>query len=423
MKPEHLREGFTTGTAAAAAASAAVRVLLGGGETKTVKVALPPFVHSARGWQPSAAAPLPIAVERVLLLPDKGTACASVVKDGGDDPDATHGMRIIAYASQRAFRHSPEELNDWTPPEPSHAGGPPPAVCSPIAITGFSNPVFLQSGPGIGMVTLPGLPVAVGEPAINPEPRRQIACAVCEAAQASGFHGALYILLSVPEGTERARRTLNARLGILGGISILGTRGIVRPYSHDAWTGTIEYGLSVAESLGLPMLLFSTGRRSERLGFALYPGLSPQACVQAADFAAFSLRGAARRSFARLVWACFPGKLLKLAQGLEWTHAHGAGTDMPMLAGRCRAAGGDAELVRSVEEIPTVAGAFALMAEADKRLHDQVLHGLMESATANMLGWLEEEKPGWRSERRLTMLVFSTDSEELLGSLEKGPKA
>ena len=164
----------------------------------------------------------------------------------------------------------------------------------------FSQTIVLYGGKGVGTVTLPGLPVVVGEPAINPEPRKQIAVAAHAAARAAGYNGPLHLLLSVPDGEERARRTLNGRLGIVGGISILGTRGTVRPYSHDAWKCAVAQGMDVAVALGLREILLATGRRSERLGLALHPELPPQAGIQAADYAAFSLREAARRPVAAL---------------------------------------------------------------------------------------------------------------------------
>jgi cobalt-precorrin-5B (C1)-methyltransferase len=279
---------------------------------------------------------------------------------------------------------------------------------APLVVAGCGAPVTLYGGAGIGVATLPGLPVAVGEPAINPQPRLQIAHAVSEAARTLGYTGPLHIVIAAPDGEERARHTLNARLGVIGGISILGTRGIVRPYSHEAWTGTIDEALSVAEALGITELLCSTGRRSERLGFALFPHLPPQAGVQVADFAAHALRGAARGRFRRVRWLCFPGKLLKLAQGLEWTHAKAGAADIPLLARLCRECGGTEALAEELTALPTANGVFDALAEHDAALRDRVLEHLAGMALAVMRRWLNERGPG----PALTLHVF--DARETL---------
>ncbi len=388
LRPENapLREGFTTGTAAAAAAKAATLLLSGRACPEYVEVALPPFGEKERRlcvavFPGESLAPreeggpgesMPSAMDSAASRIQELSGNASVIKDGGDDPDATHGMRITATVSLRPFQKY----------------GPPVSI---------GDGILLYGGHGIGRVTLPGLPVAVGEPAINPAPREQIARAVREAFQECGHEcgrpprRALHLLISAPEGAERARHTLNARLGIVGGISILGTQGIVRPYSHDAWRCAVEQGLEVARALGLDTVLLSTGRRSERALFGLYPDLPETAGIQAADFAAFALRGAARRHFARVVWGCFPGKLLKLAQGLEWTHAKTAPADLSLPARLCRKAGGPEPLARAMEESVTAAGALGVLRGHSPALHDAVLRGLAEMALAVMRGWMEAE--------------------------------
>ena len=375
---KQLREGFTTGTAAAAAAKAAVIGLLTGKMPERVSIALPPFVFENGVLRQDGEERLTVALFAGARDPD-GQAWAEVVKDGGDDPDATHGAILRVRA---AFAPFGAEAN-----------------------TSLSLPggVTLHTGTGVGVATLPGLPVAVGEPAVNPQPRKQIAFAVAEAAapgqgcgqtcgQACGQsrerHG-LHLLLEVPDGTLRARRTLNPRLGIQGGISILGNSGTVRPYSHDAWKATISQGVAVASALGITELVLSTGRRSERLGFGLFPHLPPQAGIQAADHAAHSLREAARESFHALHWVCFPGKLLKLAQGLEWTHARSGEADINLLAALTREQGGTEQTAGQVAAMPTAAGAFSVLGH-DAALHDAVLRRLGDMAFAGLSGWLQE---------------------------------
>jgi len=210
--------------------------------------------------------------------------------------------------------------------------------------------IIIKGGPGVGRVTLPGLPVPVGQAAVNPVPRQQITLAlqawerqrgnVPNGAQAGTQEGhtALTVFVSVPEGAQLAQKTFNPRLGIEGGISILGTQGTVRPFSHAAWKATIEQGLSVAAATGCRSICLTTGRRSERLLMERNPLLPARCFVQVADFAKFSLHAAGLLGFERIVWGCFFGKLVKLAQGHAYTHAQNATLDMQALAQMARAA-------------------------------------------------------------------------------------
>jgi cobalt-precorrin-5B (C1)-methyltransferase len=309
-----LREGFTTGTAASGAAKAAALLLLCGREVASVDVPLP---GGGRLTVPVAA-----------VRPEGGGVFATVIKDGGDDPDVTHGARIGCFV---------ERLPQGTPGEVAVAGGE-----------------------GVGRVTLPGLPVAVGGPAINPAPRAQIAAAVAEAAALASFGGALRAEVRVAGGEEMARKTLNPRLGIVGGISILGASGIVRPFSHAAWEASIAEALDVARALGHEAVGFSTGRRSEALLRAHLPELPETACVQAADFFAFALGAAAARNFREVFYAAYPGKCVKMAQGLANTHAHRADTDFSALAGWCREAGWPEDVCAQAGKANTARHAFEM---------------------------------------------------------------
>ena len=301
-----LREGYTTGSAAAAAAKAATLRLLTGATPDSVDIPLPPDAGPGRLTIPIAACePLP------------GTMRGRVIKDGGDDPDATHGAAVEAEVR--------------------------------LDFADKSGHIVLHGGIGVGRVTLPGLPMAVGEAAINPGPRAQIAAAVAEALaealprawpdapdSAPGPAPTVHVTVHVPDGERIAAKTLNPRLGIVGGVSILGTRGTVRPFSHEAWEATIRQGLDVAKAAGCDTVGLSTGRRTERLLMERLPGLPALACIQAADFYGLALREAAARGFRAAAWSCFFGKLVKMAQGHFYTHAATAPIDFNLLAQWCR---------------------------------------------------------------------------------------
>ena len=288
-----LRTGRTTGSCATAAAMAGVRFLLRGERLGAVDVPLPPGGT--------------LAVPVARIEPEDGGVRVTVIKDGGDDPDATHGCEIQAVVAMD------------------------PDVPGPLAVR-------IDGGRGVGRATLPGLPVPVGAPAINPGPLGQIEAGARLAATGMAT-GEIRVTVEVPEGEAIARKTMNPRLGIVGGISILGTQGIVKPYSHDSWKATIEEGLDVARAQGIGHAVFTTGRRSERLYLETFPDTPDLALIQAADFFEFSMRAAADRGFARVTWSLFFGKLAKQAQGLPYTHAKTHPVDFAMLADSCGEAG------------------------------------------------------------------------------------
>lgn len=294
-----LRDGFTTGTAAAAAAKAAVLSALGAEVPPKLDTPLPDGGRLG----------VPIAACRV----EGQGVRASVVKDGGDDPDATHKASIEAVV----------RLAPGNPGNPGNGG----------------VRVRISGGRGVGVVTLPGLSVKVGEPAINPGPRRQIEQAVREAAGLAGFQGGIWVLIEVPDGEALARKTMNPRLGIQGGISILGTTGIVRPLSHDAWRAAVSQAMAVARAAGLGRVALTTGRTSERLFLQHFPDTPRLSVIQVGDHFAHALAEAGRLGFAEVVLAVFFGKLVKQAQGLPDTHAKHGRIDFAALAALCREAG------------------------------------------------------------------------------------
>lgn len=320
MSKRRLRTGFTTGTAAAAAAKAALLTILEGKPPQAVSVEL---LTGDR---------ISIAVHTCRLI-DGETAACTVVKDAGDDPDVTHGAVIGAIVG----------LFDA-----AESGLLPAAV----AIT---------AGEGVGRITKPGLELPPGEPAINPGPRRMITHAVREALAAHPGQHAATVEIFVPKGVEIARKTLNARLGIIGGISILGTTGIVRPLSHAAFTATIDSALSVARATGCRRAILTTGRRSERFAQKAWPELPEEAFVQIGDFFQQGLTLSVVRGLETVTLAVFFGKALKMAQATPNTHASRSELVLDSLSGWAHAITGDGALAQKIRAANTAREAFGFL--------------------------------------------------------------
>lgn len=310
-----LRRGWTTGACATAATKAAFTALLTGEFPDPVDVTLP------RGQQPAFA----LATERL----DRDAASAGVVKDAGDDPDVTH-RALIRATVRRA---------------------------------GAGEGVVFRAGPGVGTVTLPGLPVAVGEPAINPVPRRMMRAVVEEVAATAGVAPDVAIEISVADGERLARKTWNPRLGIVGGISILGTTGIVVPYSCSAWIHSIHRGIDVAVAAGYPHVAGCTGSTSERAVQGLYD-LPDTAMLDMGDFAGGLLKYLRRRPVPRLTIGGGFGKLSKLAMGHMDLHSGRSRVDMAQLAAWARSLGGTPALASRVEAANTAHQVLQIAGEA-----------------------------------------------------------
>ena len=296
----HLRKGWTTGTCAAAAARAAYEALLTGKFPESVTITLP------GGARPSF----------VLAFEELGEdfARAGIIKDAGDDPDVTHGALVIARVSN----------------------GPP------------GSGVAFHAGEGIGTVTRAGLPLPPGEPAINPVPRQMIKTAIGEAARLYGTAGDVIVEISIPGGEEIAKRTLNARLGIIGGLSILGTTGIVVPFSCAAWIDTIHRGIDVARAAGLVHVAGSTGSASEAAVKALH-GLPEIALIEMGDFAGGMLKYLRTHAIPKLTIAGGFAKMTKLGQGLLDLHSKRGEVDLPWLTARCAEAGASDALITRIK--------------------------------------------------------------------------
>jgi cobalt-precorrin-5B (C1)-methyltransferase len=332
-----LRRGWTTGTCAAAAAKAAFTALLTGEFPDPVEVTLP------RGERPSFA----------LAMTQKGDsfATAGIVKDAGDDPDVTHGALICATV---------------------RAGKP-------------GAGVTFRTGVGVGTVTRPGLPIPPGEPAINPVPRRMIGDAIAEVAAAAGRAADAEVEISIPDGEALAAKTLNGRLGIVGGLSILGTTGIVVPYSCSAWIHSIHSGIDVARAAGLTHIAASTGASSEAGVQKLY-GLPDIALIDMGDFVGGMLKYLRRHPLPRVTIAGGVAKITKLAQGLTDLHSKRGAVDLVALARLAEAAGGSQELCERIVAANTAAQAFALAQAEGIALGDRVAQAARTTAAQIVAG-------------------------------------
>ncbi|WP_426449260.1 cobalt-precorrin-5B (C(1))-methyltransferase [Paenibacillus sp. S-38] len=308
-----LRHGYTTGANATAAAQAALEALI------------------VQEGQTHSTIRLPIGQEVTFEIvacsfaPER--ASAEVIKDGGDDPDATHGARIIVEVSWRS--------------EPG---------------------IELDGGVGVGRVTKPGLPVEVGEAAINPVPRKMIREAVTNVLNRYELmHRGVRVVVSVPDGEEIAKKTLNGRLGIVGGISILGTRGIVVPFSTAAYKASVAQAIRVAVKGGCTHVILSTGGRTEKFGMDLYPELPEEAFVEMGDFVGFAIQQCARQGIRKVTLVGMMGKFSKVAQGVMMVHSKSAPVDFGFLARMAQEAGASEETLEEIRGANTAAQVGDLM--------------------------------------------------------------
>jgi cobalt-precorrin-5B (C1)-methyltransferase len=318
-----LRTGWTTGTCASAAAKAAALALASGTSPADVEVALP------GGRRVS----FPVEAE--------GPSTCVVVKDAGDDPDCTHGARLTASVS---WRSEGEKAS------------------------------LLVAGPGVGTITRPGLGLPIGAPAINPVPRRLILAAVAEAVDRP-----VEVRFSVPGGEEMAEKTSNARLGIVGGISILGTTGIVRPFSTAAYRASVVQQVDVAAAQGETHMVLATGSRSERAAQRLLPDVPDVCVVEVGDFTGICLRRVAQRGMGRATFVGMVGKITKLAAGVMMTHFHRSRVDTAVLAAVAASTGAPPSVTAAATETETArhffdsclaAGCLEPLAELCRRAAD-----------------------------------------------------
>ena len=420
-KGRGLRTGFTTGACAAAAARAATVALVTGRLPETIDCLLPngqtvrfavsegrlvgPGATVAEGRPPgmgaedsqgrppnTGAAPEadpewgdrqgPDATQGQGRRPvGPEAALAVVIKDAGDDPDCTHGAHLTAEV--RLLPDAPGEVR-------------------------------LRGGPGVGTVTLPGLGLEVGGPAINPVPKGNILANVRAVAGTLLADQGLEVTLSVPGGEAMARKTLNPRLGILGGISILGTNGIVHPYSTASFRASVVQAIEVAADQGLDQVVLTTGGRTEKFVMRALPDL-PQPCfVQMGDFTGAALDAAARLGLRRVVIGCMVGKLAKMAQGETMTHARRAEVDRGLLATVARECGAPPEVCADIRRAETARYAAERLAELGlaPAFHQALARRLIATLAARYPGQFE-----------LRVLVCDFEGERLLAEIVGEPPA
>jgi cobalt-precorrin-5B (C1)-methyltransferase len=280
-----LRTGYTTGTTATAATKGALYALINGKPTEQVTVSLPK----------GRMATLKIAWTK---SENNGKVTCAAIKDGGDDPDATHGAEI----------------------------------CSTVSFSKNASNIYIDGGMGVGRVTKPGIGLEIGKAAINPTPRKMLEQAVREVASEELEKQGVNVVISVPNGEEIAKKTDNPRLGILGGISILGTTGLVLPYSTASFAASIRQGVDVAAAMGADTVVLTTGGRSEDFAKALFK-LPDHCFIQMGDFAGYSIKQCANKmSIRQVIIAGFIGKLTKMAMGIKQTHVAGSHVDMEFMA-------------------------------------------------------------------------------------------
>jgi len=323
-KPDRpLRRGWTTGACATAATKAAFQALLTGDFPDPVEITLP------KGERPSFA-----LAQRER---NGGMATAGIVKDAGDDPDVTHLALVLS-----TVRHLP-------------AG----------------SGVVFRAGPGVGTVTRPGLPIPPGEPAINPVPRKMMQEAIAEIATRFGATADAEVTISIPNGAELAKQTWNPRLGIEGGLSILGTTGIVNPYSCSAWIASIHRGIDVIRAAGLEHAAACTGSTSEAAVAKRYT-LPDFAYIDMGDFAGGVLKYLRHHPIPRLTLAGGFGKMSKLAEGALDLHSGRSQVSLDGLAAGAASLGADELLQTKISGANTAMEALTLAQRAAVPLGDWV---------------------------------------------------
>mgnify|MGYP000167525268 CR=1 FL=1 len=346
-KQKKLRWGYTTGTCAAAASLAAAAMLLSGERREQV------FLLTPKGIR------LHLDIEEIRQKKEM-VSCA-VRKDGGDDPDVTDGL--LVYSTVKVGDVS-KNKGDF---------------CRETGDFEYKTEAFsliLKGGVGIGRVTKPGLSCKVGEAAINPVPRRMIFEQVAAVCREKGFQGKLSIEISVPDGREAAERTFNPKLGIVGGISILGTSGIVEPMSEAALIETIRLELRQKHLSGMDRLMVTPGNYGEAF-LSRHLGLDLEQAVKCSNYIGAALDMAAQEGIKEILLIGHGGKLIKIAGGIMNTHSSVADGRMEILGAHASVCGAEGPLVEQVLDAVTVDQGLALL-ETVPGLRERTMDRIME---------------------------------------------
>lgn len=332
-EPRGTRTGFTTGANATACVSAALRLLLGGEAPELDKVT----IHLPGGETPEFTL--------VWTRRDGGAVTCATIKDAGDDPDVTHGAEMRAT----------------------------------VRLNGLKGQIRFLQGEGVGKVTKPGLGLEIGGPAINPVPRGMMTEHALERLKEFGREEeGVDITVSVKDGEAIARKTLNSRLGILGGISILGRSGIVHPYSTAAYVASIEQGIDVAMNIGCNEVFLTTGGLTEEYAIKLRPELDEAAFVQMGDYVGKALEHCAKRAVPKIILVGQIGKVSKLANGQLHTHSRKNEVDMKGMAELARVHGASSEEVAEIFKANTARHVYEM--SLGKAWAEGFLNGLCAKA-------------------------------------------
>ncbi|MFD6210069.1 MULTISPECIES: cobalt-precorrin-5B (C(1))-methyltransferase [unclassified Peribacillus] len=341
--PSQMRHGYTTGACSTAVTKAALTALITGDALEEATISLPIGRDAT------------FTIERYDI--SENSVSAETIKDAGDDPDATHLAHIISTVS-------------W-----SDAPG-----------------IILDGGIGVGRVTKPGLPVPVGEAAINPVPRKMILSTVQQTLEEFKIDRGVKVVISVPAGEEIAKKTLNGRLGIVGGISILGTRGTVVPFSSSAYMASIVQAISVAKASGCEHLVLTTGGRSEKYAMGLLPDLPEEAFIEMGDFVGFSLKQCKRQGIKKVSLVGMMGKFSKVAQGVMMVHSKSAPVDFGFLSEIAQSVGAEEELVLEIKNANTASQVGDMMSEINNfEFFNKLCESCCHSAIKQVKGDIEME--------------------------------
>ncbi|MDM5358556.1 cobalt-precorrin-5B (C(1))-methyltransferase [Peribacillus sp. ACCC06369] len=341
--PSQMRHGYTTGACSTAVTKAALTALITGDALEEATISLPIGRDAT------------FTIERYDI--SENSVSAETIKDAGDDPDATHLAHIISTVS-------------W-----SDAPG-----------------IILDGGIGVGRVTKPGLPVPVGEAAINPVPRKMILTTVQQTLEEFKINRGVKVVISVPAGEEIAKKTLNGRLGIVGGISILGTRGTVVPFSSSAYMASIVQAISVAKASGCEHLVLTTGGRSEKYAMGLLQDLPEEAFIEMGDFVGFSLKQCKRQGIKKVSLIGMMGKFSKVAQGVMMVHSKSAPVDFGFLSEIAQSVGAEDDLVLEIKNANTASQVGDMMSAINNfDFFNKLCESCCHSAIKQVKGGIEME--------------------------------